>query len=643
MGWRLATALVAGLCALAALGGTAAAKPAPLEPVKLQRLPHPEGVGSTSFPDWTPDGRHLVFAFTSEEFPNAQLGVTSIRGRGFRCLSCGRQQIVGFDRPLNALKELNLDKPYVFGDGKRILTRIVSEREDQGGFNNPLEGPTQDFNFAVLECEPSIVDCDESTLVALELPGGGLTRGVQNREVRVAPDGRFIAWTEVQFDGTRMSMGHLIREADHYELANVRVLNPPFELDPPDPEGFALGGPLYELKNFAPDGRTVTYATFADAENYDVWELDLATGDRRRLTRDIEWNEGTTRSPDNGSFVNFSSRGRDRMAPFALLPRPPFIDFAVYTLTGRFALNKDNRHCLLSPWLVDSGGERGSYFGQPIDPVIPGGFSSHGNGPFSSDGTKVAFWEFKPEAAATPEDPDSRLVVARLPARRPEPLAQPARTPDPTWAIPRAEWRGYNNTQGTFTVDGPGGGTATIRLLGGTNTMDWSVEYDGWSEDGRSFLDGTEHVLSPFTIAVGNWEADLELTGERQGSLEADVTVRTGGAASGTVRTELDGRKLEGLPPSECDPLPEPRLRVRARLMERAGFVRVRVRSRVIADRHFRPVRKARVRVGARTVRTDERGYAELPRKFKRGTPVRARAAGFAADRTRVRGPRRRG
>lgn len=628
----------AGLLAAATtlvIAAAAAAAPAPLEPVALERLPLPAGVTGMSHPDWTPDGRHVVAGFTSVDHPGAQLGLVADDGSGFRCLSCGLAQVQGLDRPLNLLSDLVLDKPYAFGDGRRVLARIVGEREDRaGGTPNPLSGPTQDFNFVVLECAPSLLDCRERELLALELPGGGLTRATQNREARISPDGKLLAWTEVLFDGTRMSLGRLVRAGDHYELADVRVLNPPFTLAPPDPSGFALGGPLYEFKNFAPDGRTATYATFAEAENYDVWELDLATGARRRLTTDIEWNEGTTRSPDGGSFVNFTSRGRDRMAPFALLPRPPFIDFAVYVLTGRFALNNVNRKCLLSPWLLDAGGERGGYFGQPIDTDVRPPFAAHGNGPFNADGTRIVFWEFNDAAAGTPQDPDARLVVARLPARRPRPVGRAPVTPYPSWAVPRTDWQGYVARQGTFTVAGPRGGTATISLAGAVSSMAWSVAYDAYSEDGRSALTGTERVTAPISTAYGTWVADLRRTGAEPGTLSADVTVRTGGQGSGEVATEFGGKRLEGLPKPTCAPVPTPRLRVRVERSSGGGRLVVRVTARVVNDPVARPVRGARVTVGRTVAHTDARGLATMRRP--RVAPGRLRVVATAPGFERV-------
>ena len=61
------------------------------------------------------------------------------------------------------------------------------------------------------------------------------------------------------------------------------MLNPQFTLGN-DSRDWALAGPLYEHKEFSPDGRYLTYASFAEAENYDSFELDLATGERRRFT-----------------------------------------------------------------------------------------------------------------------------------------------------------------------------------------------------------------------------------------------------------------------------------------------------------------------------------------------------------------------
>ena len=628
---------------LVLLPARASAAPAPLEPVAIERVPLPPGVTGMSFPAWTADGHHLVTGFTSEQEPNAQLGVLAEDGSGFRCLTCDLDQIVAPDRPLNAGRPLDVGKPFVFSDGKRVLVREPG-REDVRDTANPIAGPTADFNYFILECEPSVVDCDTPRLVPLELPGGGLTRGVQNREGRISPDTRWFAWTEVRYDGTRMSLGRLVREPERYVVRDVRVLNPQYDLGSGDSRDWALAGPLYEHKEFSPDGRKLTYASFAEAENYDAFELDLATGERRRLTHDIEWNENSLISPDGTSIVNGSSRTRARMAPFSQLPRPPFIDFATYVLVGRFQLNDANRTCLLDPWLLSSSGEEGTYFGQPLSPNLPRGWGNHGPGRWSPDGTKYVQWERSHRAARTPQDPDARIVIARLPARRPVEPPSDRSTPEPTWAVPREDWDGFTDTQGIFRVRGRASGHATISLFGVVNSQVWSVTYDDYSDDGQNVLNGYERVTSPFTIAYGRWEAGLQLTGAHMGSLRGDVTVRTGGQGSGSVTSELDGVRYEGLPQPECDPLPMPTLQANARrqIHRRTTRVLVTVTGHVAGDTTPRPVRGATVRLGRRRTTTDERGRAAITLRSnsRRSRRILATAAGFEPAMTTLAGRR---
>ena len=452
----------AALAVPLASAAPAAATPQPYEPIVLKRLALPEGVSSMSFPAYLPDSRHLVFGFTSAAFPNGQLGVIADDGSGFACLTCGMEQVVRPDRPFNANRPLNVGKPFVFPDGKRVLVREPG-REDLKDSTVPglPSGPTADFNYFIFECAPSLVDCKQRALVPLELPGGGLTRLTQNREGRISPDGRRFAWTEVQTDGTKMSMGKLVRGDGVYTVDGVMVLNPQFTLGEKSGD-FRLAAPLYELKAFDPDGKSVSYASFTDAENYDSYELDLRTGERRRLSTDIEWNEDSSLGPGGGWFINGSSRTRERMAPFSLLPRPPFVDFPVYVLIGRFQLADQNRTCLLEPWLVPRSGEEGSYFGQPVYFGGKKAWGSHGPSRWAPDGTKFVFWERTAKAERTPQDPDARVIVARLPARRAVPAEADTTTPTPMWATSRDQWDGFADTQGTFTVKGDDVGTATL-------------------------------------------------------------------------------------------------------------------------------------------------------------------------------------
>ncbi|HET7691246.1 MAG TPA: hypothetical protein VFK41_12740 [Nocardioidaceae bacterium] len=626
MGPKLVASLLLVTLAVTCGPSTAALDPAPrtLEAIELSEVPLPPDVLGVSEPGFAVDGEHLVAAFVRRQEgtrPPGELGLVDPATGEVRCLTCGVPipGIADSERP-------NLGKPQVVADGTRVLFR-TGERPDSEN-ENPLALFTGDagmFRYYFLECAPSVVQCDSAEIVPINLPSEGLGSVTQNREVRVSPDHRWLAWTEVRIDGTRMTMGTLRREADGYVLDDLWVINPSYDLQAGTSDDWRKAMPLYEFKNFAQGGRIAYYASFEDAQNYDVWRLDLATGERRRVTTDVEWNEGTVTSPDGSSFVNGSSRGRARMAPFAQLPRPPFVDFGVYVLTGRYSLGGDNRRCLLEPWLLDSDGQSGEYFGQPINPENEPGWGSHGPGSWSPDGTRYTFWERNYAGG----DPESRAVVAHLPARSPAPAAAPPSTPRPAWATPRDQWNGTLDDVGTFVIRGKASGRAVLTLANlNPNTTSASVTYLNYSDDGRTYLNGYETSVNPFALLAGTWKADLRLTGAHRGFLKADVTSRQK-TLEGTLVSEYDGVRYDAIPGAECEPdsLPAPQL-VLTREPDDRGDLVLRVTARPTGDDTDRPVRGVTVTSAAGTAVTDEYGRARLPRRPGALT-VTAEAGGF--------------
>lgn len=346
-------------------------------------MPLPAEAAKPSHPDFTPDGRHAVFG-VSLRSDGDDMAVARLDGSGFRCLTCGLATLQGADRPLNAGQPLDVGKAFVFQDGRRVLIRQPG-REDRG------MNEVGDFNYGILECEPSLVDCDRREYLPVGLPTGGLTRGTQNREGRISYDGTLMAFTAVDgIEGARMVVGHLEREPSRYVVSDPRVLNPPFELGD-DPAGWATAGPLYEFKRFSRDGRTITYAGAESALNFDTFELDLVTGERRRISFDDDWDEDAEVLAGGRFTLRASSRGLDRMDVFSQLPRPPFIEQAAFAQIGRFML-RTNRGCLNDPWLTSRAGERGSYGGQPVNLPLDRAWSPHPTYKASPDGTRVLFW-----------------------------------------------------------------------------------------------------------------------------------------------------------------------------------------------------------------------------------------------------------
>ncbi|WP_183094442.1 PD40 domain-containing protein [Nocardioides stalactiti] len=597
-----------------------------LEPIDVREVPLPADVLGMSESSFATDGVHLVAAFVQRDpggRPPGELGLVDPVSGEVDCLTCGVviPGIAEDERP-------NLGKPQVFTDGVRVLFR-TGERPDSDA-ESPIGLFTGDagmFRYYVLECAPSVVQCDAAQIVPVNLPSEGLGSITQNREARISPDGRWFAWTEVKTDGTRMTMGQLRREPEGYQLHDLFVINPRFDLRSGSSDEWRKAMPLYEFKNFAEGGRIAYYASFHDAENYDVFRVDLATGATRRVTTDVEWNEGTVTSPDGSSFVNGSSRGRERMSPFALVPRPPFVDFGVYVLTGRYSLGGDNRRCLLEPWLLDSEGQQGEYFGQPLNPENEAGWGSHGPGGWSPDGTRYTFWERNYAG----EDPESRLVVAHLPARGPSPATTPALTPRPTWATPRADWNGAIDDVGTHVIRGKHSGRAVLTIVGlNPNTTTATVVYHRYSDDGLNVLDGYETSVNPFALVAGGWKADIRLSGAHTGRLVADV-FSFQKSLRGRVRSEYDGRVAQGLPDGDCEPdvLPAPRLVIQ-RLPDEPGVEAFRVVARPIGDDMDRPVRGVEVVADGRVGITDDDGEVRF-RLGNRPLEVVATARGFQA------------
>jgi hypothetical protein len=616
-----------------------------LQPIRVRPVPIPDAFTSMRHPTWMPDGEHIVAAAEPRSESGTHLIVMTRRGRNPRCLTCGLGQVVGPDRPFNTTQPLDVSKSFPFPDGKRVLLMFVTIPEGAAIVDLPGASRTApDFNYAVLECAPSVLDCRSRELLAVELPGGGLSRGVQQREGRLAPDGRWMAWTQVSLEGTAMILARLVRGESTYTVADTRVLTPP---RPPeenvDPAVWNAAAPIHELKTFTPDGKRVLYSTFRSAENFDDFEMDLRTGSIRRLTSETEWDEDVSQSPDRRWLAVFASRGFDRMTPFSQFKRPTFVDYPVFASTGRYMLKQQvgggAGTCLLAPWLMSNGGQRGTYFGQPLDVGTKRSYP----GPTTQwrpQGDAVLFSRYR---LGEPEEgvPDHRPVIAWLDLARERRPSRPLPTVEPAWAPRFEEWQGYQNQQRTAVLHGQGGGTATVTLAGGTNFQEQSVTYDGYSDDGLTFIDGTERADSPFTVAVSRWQADLRASGRNTGRLQADLTL-SAGQGGGALESVWNGRRYEGLPSAtDCQFNKLPRLVPRVQRTRRRGrriLLRVRVLARVQYDRSVRPVRGANVRIGRHRARTDRTGRARLlvRRRSVRGAILRSRASGFRPGKARA-------
>ncbi|WP_372788607.1 hypothetical protein [Paraconexibacter sp.] len=633
-------ALAAILATVPTTGSAAqAAAPPPLEPIEVVRTIAAQPGARFDAATLLPDQEHILVQQTVGGSP--QLGVIPRTGGAFRCITC---EVAS-----------NASDPDPFDDGRRILVRRpegAGAAIDAAGDLSPVGGGLGDLQFSIIECAPSIADCDRVSVGAVTFPIDGLTEGAQIREVAPTPDGEWLKFNEVRTtEGERMTIGRLVREGNDWVVVEPRVLNPPFELAD-DAAGWIDAGRFYESgggpsgRSFSYDGRTLKYGATTTALNYDVWKLDLATGKRTRATTDVDYNEMSDTSPDGRWIAASSSRGLDRMDVFTEVVRPPFIDNVTFGQIGRIGLF-NNRRCMNERWLwaTDPGQQAGGYSGQPV--VTEDGWLIRG-WRWTLDGTGAVLFEERIPNEARPTEPSARSRIreirfpARVPTRPPAAVALSEIT-DLSWA---ADYGTYHTISGMDVprrvVRGPGGGTATLSFVGRFAAGRWEVRFDRYVDEHGRTITGTESLTTSNPLVQATWDAHLVV--DRPGSPEAErldgtITVGPQGRFTGTVRSTVDGRTRTGVPTqADCPGVRQAPLRITSvNVREGSGRRPARIVARVMADLPEdatpRPVRQVLVTgPEGRTARTDARGRVRMTLRG-RGLPgvlsLRAQAGGF--------------
>lgn len=607
----VALALPVGVPAAGAPGGGPAAPPAAQDPPSLHALDIgdpvdlPDGVALQS---GQANGLRLVdddrWVVANVRYGGAaQVGAIRLDGAGFSCISCG---------VLDGAREAS-----PFADGQRAF----------------LAGPASsmsDIQFHVVSCLPSLTDCRKRSIKPVTLPRDGLAQGVQNREPRVSPDGRHLTWTEVRATGGPvMVIADLVETARDYRARDPYVLNPRYRLDA-GADAWVHGTRYYETGGgWLDGGRTLVYRATSSSMNYDIWELDLATGQRRRITSDLDYNEIYEGSPDDRLALYASARGLDRMDVFTQLVRPAFLDTMTFPQLGRIALH-NNRRCMNEHWLMDRAGQREDYAGQPV--VLSDGWVIRGSDWFE-DGERfvVTQQRFRADAGGS-EDVGVELRVVGVDGADPQPATAAVDLDEvgyERWAIPYRAYRPVASrllTQGR--VRGASSGWASVRYLGSFAAGTWSVGYHRYSDDGRTYLDGTETITTPAAPLVSTWTADLSVSGETSGSTTGRLSIRYPHAFSGSVTTEVDGKEWRGVPTQAgCPGVHRPVLEIGAVDRSDADVVRLQVVALVPEARTPSPVQGVTVAGPGLGAETDALGWVEVPRDT---AAVTLSAGGFA-------------
>lgn len=475
--------------------------------VSLSVVPMPASITEVQLPWWTADGSRIVFSARSTDFDGMQIASVAPDGDDFRCLTCA---ISPGSPPLM--------KPIAFDDGRRVLVRV--------GNQTPFTNGTH----AVLECSPSVAQCDEPELVPVEVPADPLIIQPQ-REFRVAPGGDRVGLTQMRAnrrgDPTYVAIvAGLRRDGDRYVLDDPRVVSD-----------------RGELKQFAPDGGTVYISEFVEgpeAGNGDVMAIDLTTGESNRVTTYPDYDEPVEPSPVSEWLTVGSARGAVIFEPLAQVRRPNVIGAALSPLA--LYLFNTYRDELLEPWLITARGEANGELGVLLNPgSIEAGWEGRMIPNWNPDGTRIVFWEADSASTAGSADAGSRLVVSTVDGLGPGGERPVPTTPDLGWA-PRLAGYAPGGPYIPESRDGAASGRMDVTVTSaGALTID--VTYTGFSDDGEWVLDGTEWIMNAGgpTGSV-EYAADIRVSGGHTGYLRA--TGVQGGALSGfsgRIESDVDG------------------------------------------------------------------------------------------------------
>ncbi|MET0588212.1 MAG: hypothetical protein ABWZ75_06780 [Novosphingobium sp.] len=433
----------------------------------------------------------------------------------------------------------------------------------------------------------------------------GSGKGGSMRELRLNPDGVHLMWSHMNATGPNVDQHGLVGRlkfnpapkageplVPRYDLVDAYVMtnsNDPtfaaFRVDPKDHTRLIANpakGAIGEARGWTRDGKDAVGMGIPEAGAVDMYITSLKTGASRRLTSAPGYADPIMMSPDDKWFVVLDNRGVDRHMYYAAMRGvPPITDILtlMVKLSDEYGYRNGQRR-FFQPYLIDSGGDRagpsGEYLGQQLNPGpgTPGSpsdpnWNARADPAWSPDGTNVVYWQALATAPACgganplpcpvstePGGRHSRLMIARLPDRKPLALAQKAAPgaitvpwgtrykagdPMPTrGAVP----------EGKFTLAGRAGGSAQVEIRKNAGRPIFvSAVYDRFTDDGQHVIDGSESA--ELVVKDGRprivWHSDLRSSGKQTGTKKSSepggfVISPMGEPLEGELVTTIDGK-----------------------------------------------------------------------------------------------------
>lgn len=515
--------------------------PAP-EPFTVETIPLPATVVRAFAPIYTPDGSKLVLAVKYDDGAT-HAATMNEDGSDFACHTCG------------------------------LIDTLPKGNQNGIGFladNNSLY-----LRNHVLECSPSILDCQNPELVPVDAITTPFPQLFETTNV-ISPDGIHIGVTKITTEMLAMGvMGALHRVSDglgdRYEVINQKVIAGDRVFRDPDENGnltWLLNG-SGEVKRFMDRGASFTAIGIGGGGNFDVMKTDLSTGKVSRFTKHFSMDESVYESPDGEWAIVQTLRTSDRMDVFGLVPRPTFVSLGVAQGIGHYRNQQvgvdgsdlergSDRRRFYGLTLLDKYGDRArsaedGYVGQDLT-VAPDNlteYNQHGSVGWHPGSTGIVFWEQRNPALVEEGEIQGRLRKLTFTSRTPTVPVAPF-TPDAHWAQPLDENLVAPELAMEGSVLGAASGHAEISFAenpdetGGMALNGFiDVTYVDYSDDGLHVLNGTETVA--YSLVNGaNWNADVTVSGCSEGSFSAqNVLVFPREMGSGIIRAELGARVIE--------------------------------------------------------------------------------------------------
>ncbi|QEN12327.1 Ig-like domain-containing protein [Mycolicibacterium sp. ELW1] len=468
----------------------------------------PSDLQTPRMPDFTPDGKSLVFSATPQGGTRSEIYRVNVDGSGLQCLTCGLSpEVTG-----------NLSKPFAMENGTDYLL--------SGGTQSSTGGSSADH--FVLHCAGA--ECGAgSTLSLINVPtqyAAGVSV-VQTREMRISPDNTHIAYTQLLASGTQTVLvtmvGTLQEGPNGYDIVDSRVVYD--------------GG---EIKSFTPDGKGVIVTDFYgryNQGNADNVVVDLTDGSVSRLTANPDYDESANLSPNGQWLVVGSARTLNLLTPMTQIVRPTFIP--AYVIFPTFLANQGttNQAWVVSP-TDELAGLNGVFLGDPT-----GGYVSRPVASWSPDGDAVTFWE-----ASTTDPTQSRLVVTYLNDYGGGTTPVDTSTPDlSSWAAPLSS---YVPKLPPLEPGRAGvvGGDAQVSTVKSGKLTTTTVTYTNFEDSSGYILNGTESTVANATLTSITYNADITVTdadGNEIGWLRADgVVITNQQTIQGSIESSMNGNHL---------------------------------------------------------------------------------------------------